>query len=154
VLYRSTDSGATWRQALVIPAEQLSGACPDGWPRCNPGCPEYIGRTSAPNCPQLIVSPNVVTDGLVLYRYQFQLFRSLDAGASFNRVTAAGDQLVQQVLASPDFSRDRMLVLAASSGHFAEQFFWDPANTGPARDHEQSMGVLISNDGGETWTQA
>ena len=75
VLYRSTDMGITWGQALAIPSDQLSGACPHGWGECNPGCPEYLGRgLLAPNCPQLIVSPNVMSDGL--FNIDFSLYKN------------------------------------------------------------------------------
>ena len=53
----------------------------------------------------MIVSPNVASDGLVFYRAHFQLYRSGDGGVSWTRVEAAGEQLVQQVLTSPDFGR-------------------------------------------------
>lgn len=128
-LYRSTDAGSSWSEVLAIPSSE---------PISIPSS-ELIDLT---------ISPDFARDGLAHAVAAGRLFRGRDRGASWEEVVPSPSQRVEQARFSPDFAHDRTVLVASTSGGFA--------STGSelSTDHEQSLGVLISTDGGDSWAQS
>jgi hypothetical protein len=136
-LYRSTDGGASWHEVLTLPAP-------------------YI-QTEA----TLSLSPDFARDGLALLHVRngelnrrstdAHLYRSRDGGVSWQVLDPAPGQGVVQAVFSPAFGQDRTLFAAVAD------FQLLPRANLPARPdnaHELSVGVVISTDGGDSWTPA
>jgi photosystem II stability/assembly factor-like uncharacterized protein len=120
---RSLDAGATWASVL-----EAAGAA------------------------RLAVSPEFDRDRLLFALDGGALLRSRDGGGSWERLDPAPGQLVQQVVFSPGFATDRTVFLAAASGGFPGRSTEDQPGDAPSHDHELSAGVLVSRDGGASWT--
>jgi hypothetical protein len=120
---RSLDAGATWASVL-----------------------ETVGA------PELAVSPEFGRDRLLFALDGGALLRSRDGGGSWERLDPAPGQLVQHVVFSPGFATDRTVFIAATSGGFPGRSTEDLPGDEPSRDHELSAGVLVSRDGGMSWT--
>ena len=123
-LFRSTDLGASWTQAFTSRDQE--------------------------HPPVFAWSPDFEHDGLGVGVQDGELWRSLDFGASWDRLDPGAGQVVQAVAFSPDFAHDRLLFLAVAGGPFAVL----PRQPGqPLSDHDHSLGVLASTDTGQTWTE-
>lgn len=120
-LYRSTDDGASWQAALTLPD------------------PVHLKP-----------SPGFRDDGVAFAVGGGVVFRSVDHGSSWVRLDPATGQRIQDLVISPDFVRDRTVFVAATSGDFPSVMEDKPANQ-PSADHEDSVGVMVSSDGGDTW---
>jgi photosystem II stability/assembly factor-like uncharacterized protein len=125
-LYRSGDGGATWDKVLELPDSRAR--------------------------PALSISPDFAQDGLALLIADYRLYRSRDAGASWDELTPAPGQRSVQAVFSPAFARDRTLFLAAADFQAFPFLGRQPAR--PDTAHEQSRGVLVSTDGGDSWRAA
>src|SRR5581483_2836760 len=102
---------------------------------------------------ELSLSPDFARDGLAFLAADDALYQSADGGATWAPTDPASGQHVQQVVFSPDFARDHTLFLAAVTGGFPD-FLQDHPDDQAPDDHEQSLGVLVSRDGGQSWTPA
>src|SRR5436190_13126796 len=130
-IYRSTDAGSTWQQALAALGDTASSSGPD---------------------PVFTLSPTFAADGLAFYAPAARLYRSTDGGTSWQQVLSVADAPLLDagtltlpdgdgypgdpyhpwtrptVFASPDVARDGLAVYAARGR------------------------VYHSQDGGATWT--
>lgn len=120
-LYRSADDGGTWKRVVT-----------------------------APGSLQLRFSPGFGDDGVAFAVGGGIAYRTMDHGASWTQIDPASGQRVQDVMISPDFVRDRTIYVAATSGDFPSVLEDKPASQ-PSTDHEDSLGVMMSSDGGDTW---
>lgn len=121
-LLASLDGGQTWR--------------PTGLPVDNP---------------QLELSPAFDDDGTALYTAAGRLFKSVDGGATWTELIPVAGQRVQRALFSPTYAQDHTMVAAVVSGPFP-YLMADRPNDQPATDHDSSAGLLISTDGGLSWS--
>ena len=168
-LIRTRDGGATWER-LAAPAESLAGLelAPGHGPdrvafALVERSPEWVLFQSADSgaswrevlhlraAPELALSPAFVDDGLALATAGGDLWQTRDAGATWQQLQPAPGQRIAQAVFSPDFAADRTIVLTAVSGGFPG-VLTDADAAEDATDHERSQGVLVSTDGGETWS--
>lgn len=127
VLLRSTDDGTSWQTVLGLDRAPVS-------------------RSVA-----LVLSPSFATDGLAYLAQDGRLWRSVDAGNTWQQQDPAEGQLAQQVAFSPDFGRDRTLFLLATTISFPLSYVLPPESFDP--HHVESLGILRSVDGGASWQQ-
>jgi hypothetical protein len=124
-LFRSTDAGTTWTAVHSGP------------------------RVAVP--PSIVFSPELARDGAIFLVAGGELWRSRNAGVSWQGIVPLSGQRVQQVAISPEFAVDRTVFLAAAVRD-------RPSSTtvGAERgaDHEESSGVAVSTNGGDTWSIA
>jgi len=135
---RSIDEGRTWSDVLLrSPRSTLSGQGPSR---------DILGQRI------LALSPQFADDGFAMVTADDHLYTSSDAGMSWRRVDPLPGQQIWQASLSPAFGTDRTIVVAAVAGGFpnASQA---PYDTDPNRAlrNERSAGVVISEDGGESW---
>ncbi len=122
-LYRSLDDAMSWQAVISFAGER----------------------------PKLALSPDFANDSLALLVVDGRLYRIADGGARNEQLSPAPDQRIHDAAFSPDFANDRTIFLAVVSGDFPNMLADRPGNV-PSTDHEESLGVLISTDGGESWT--
>lgn len=103
--------------------------------------------------PALELSPSFDLDGEALYRGDDRLFRTLDGGSTWDELSPAPGQRVQQALYSPGYSRDRTILAVVVSGPF-RSFALDTPAQSPGDENVTSAGLLVSRDGGDTWAPA
>jgi photosystem II stability/assembly factor-like uncharacterized protein len=138
MLYRSDDSGTAWQSVL----------------QAGPSA-DFIqserGREDVMPPVSVVASPDWEHDGLMFARADSRLFRSSDKGVSWAEIPQPAGQQAQQVVVSPDFVRDRTVFAVLVSDDFPEPQYDRYAYRGQAPDNEQSVGILVSHDGGESW---
>jgi hypothetical protein len=122
-LLRSTDAGTSWTVALSGP------------------------RVSKP--PRVVFSPAYARDGVGFVVAGGELWRTRNAGVTWQQLNPRTGQRVQTVALSPEYATDQTVFLAAT--------VQDPPTGSTlaadrASDHVDSAGVLVSTNGGETWT--
>jgi len=120
-LFRSTDGGATWPIVLT-------------GPRATPA-------------PRIVFAPDFAREGTAFVVAGGELWRSRNGGVSWAQIPIAG-QRVQQVAISPDFAVDHTVFLA---GAVRDRPTGASAAEPRATDHEESLGVLVTHDSGDTW---
>ncbi len=76
---------------------------------------------------------------------------SRDAARNWQPLDPAPGQLVQSYQLSPDYGDDATVVAAVAGGGFFQTSLAPDAF--PSSDPADSSGVLVSTDGGDTWTQ-
>ena len=123
-LFRSTDAGDTWTQAL---------------PSANPDASNIIAW-----------SPDFSHDGLMVALIEGVLWRSRDFGATWEQLHPGLGQVVQTVVFSPDFPQDHLLFVAVAGDVFS-YVYSQPSH--PMADHDHSLGVLASSDSGDSWSE-
>ena len=96
------------------------------------------------------LSPSFVSDGNAFATHDGALYRSNDYGGTWTTIHPSGDQRVQQVALSPNFATDRTVVAAVVTGEFPAPWNWR-TNLRSATYNVSSAGVVVSNDGGDTW---
>jgi hypothetical protein len=157
---RSTDLGGTWREVLNVGTTNAKvRLTPEfGWNgvafvSANNGL--YSTRDGggtwqlALQLPvryhKLFLSPAFARDGVAFVVAGGKLYRSRDGASTWEPTDPGGGQLVSDLALSPDFVRDRTAYVVAASGDFG--------NTPSGQsDNELSLGVLVSSDGGDTWS--
>jgi hypothetical protein len=124
-LYRSPDAGASWSQVLA-------------------GRPVEAAATSrtrpAVETPRLRLSPDFEHDGIGILVAGGSAHRTEDRGQAWTPLTIPDAARFNDAAFSPDFASDRTLFLAAVGD--------DP------RELDQHLGVLVSHDGGVSWSEA
>lgn len=116
-------------------------------PRCdNP--PQYGAPAVGPD---IQVSPGFARDGTAYLSADGRLWRSRDAARNWQPLDPAPGQLVQSYQLSPDYGDDATVVAAVAGGGFFQTSLTPDAF--PSSDPADSSGVLVSTDGGDTWTQ-
>jgi hypothetical protein len=90
-------------------------------------------------------------DGLAFAGVAGQYFRSRDGGTTWQPFEPAPGQRVQEVAFSPADASDGALFAALVSGDFPDLALDAPVDQ-PAIDHEASLGLQVSYDGGDSWT--
>src|SRR6266536_2938793 len=143
--YRSADLGQTWELTFDVRCTQdLAVSEP---PRCdNP--PQYGAPAVGPD---IQVSPGFARDGTAYLSADGRLWRSRDAARNWQPLDPAPGQLVQSYQLSPDYGDDATVVAAVAGGGFFQTSLAPDAF--PSSDPADSSGVLVSTDGGDTWTQ-
>jgi photosystem II stability/assembly factor-like uncharacterized protein len=103
--------------------------------------------------PDVQVSPNFAVDRVAyVLGGDGTLWRSRDAAGTWQALNVVPDQLVQSYRLSPDFARDDTIVASVvGGGTFLGHDAWAEF---PSADPADSNGVMISSDGGDTWTEA
>src|SRR6266536_5354648 len=144
--YRSADLGQTWELTFDVRCTQdLVVSEP---PRCdNP--PQYGAPAVGPD---IQVSPGFARDGTAYLSADGRLWRSRDAARNWQPLDPAPGQLVQSYQLSPDYGDDATVVAAVAGGGFFQTSLTPDAF--PSSDPADSSGVLVSTDGGDTWTPA
>lgn len=135
VLYRSPDSGETWRNVLTLEA------------------PPAAERNRPKGLP-LEVSPSFSTDGLAFIVVDGRLRRTDDGGETWQMLDPSGGQRVQQVLFSPAFASDGTIFVVALSHDIPPTYKSGALDDPLPDDHVQSIGILKSVDRGATWQPA
>ena len=124
-LFRSRDAGATWVTAVSGP------------------------RVASP--PRLTMSPNFSVDSTMFLIVNGQLRRSRDRGDNWSNISLPEDQRAQQLVFSPGVASDQTLFVAVATRDSPPS---DLVADQTLTDHSDSAGVLMSADGGDTWTMA
>jgi photosystem II stability/assembly factor-like uncharacterized protein len=122
-LLRSTDGGTSWSIALSGP------------------------RVNRP--PRVVFSPAYARDGVAFLLAGGELWRTRNAGVNWQQLSPRSGQRVQQVVLSPEFGADQTVFLAVA---VADRPTGSTSADDRASDHVDSAGVMVSNNGGDTWT--
>ncbi len=121
-LLRSTDAGTSW--SIVQTGPPVTPA------------------------PRIVFSPDFQRDGSAFLIVGGELWRTRTAGVSWDTQLAVAGQRVQQVALSPNFAADRTVFVAVA---LHDRPTASSAAEPRATDHEESIGILVSRDGGDTW---
>ena len=150
---RSRDGGNTWEAAAPAPGRIVlpPGGTPafsltrDALFRSADAGGSWTSVVSVP-ADELLFSPSFRQDGVVFLHSADQLWRSVDQGQTWTNLDPGAGQIVSAVRLSPMFASDHTVfagVISARPGRSREQ---------SATDNEDSLGLLVSQDGGITWT--
>ncbi len=153
VTRRSRDGGKTWDRVPEAPGRMI---LPPG------GAPAFslardalyrsidAGQTWNSVAPlqadELLFSPNFKQDGVVFLRGSDHLWRSTDGGLTWTNLDPGAGQSIAAVRLSPAYGSDHTLFVGADSAR--------PSGLGknpPPTDNADSLGVLVSADGGTSW---
>jgi photosystem II stability/assembly factor-like uncharacterized protein len=154
---RSLDAGKSWETIADAPGRVVLP--PGGSPAFSLALDAVYRSTDAGStwdrvssvaAAELLFSPGFRQDGTVFLHGGDQLWRSTDAGLTWTDLDPGAGQAIVAVRLSPAFASDNTLVVGADSAR--------PTGTrgnplgAPPSDDADSLGVLISNDGGTTWS--
>ncbi|MEO1476227.1 MAG: hypothetical protein AAFS13_07575, partial [Pseudomonadota bacterium] len=117
-IWRSDDSGATWTQTPLVPADKLAPhIVPVGYPTEEiAGFIEFLDVERGKSQTQrLILSPDFTADGLMFVAGSEGLFRSADKGLTWAPITGeglTGRAYIEAVATSPNFASDQTLLVS------------------------------------------
>lgn len=131
-LYRSTDGGTTWSSVLAF-SQPL---------------PQDLFQSYDPSTGQMLFSPIFQSDGKAFLFVSGQLWRSTDGGGTWASVDPGAGQYISVLQLSPAFATDQTVIAAAISEP-PPRF---PNAAALPTDNADSLGVLVSTDGGATWS--
>jgi photosystem II stability/assembly factor-like uncharacterized protein len=94
---------------------------------------------------ELLFSPAFQQDGTVFLRGGGELWRSTDSGLTWSNLDPGQGQIVSVARLTPDFPADPTIFVGSVSDA--------PPGSTPT-ENADSLGLLISRDGGTTWSQA
>lgn len=98
---------------------------------------------------ELVLSPAFAQDGIAFARGGGKLWRSMDGGATWANLDPGQGQVIEVVRLSPAFATDRTVFVGADSTSPPTASGTHP---GSPTDPADSLGVLLSQDAGESWT--
>jgi hypothetical protein len=108
------------------------------------------GGSGTDRIPTVIVSPSFAQDERLVMLDDGRAAQSLDAGATWQSLDPVPGQRVQQVVFSPDFARDRTIYAAVTPDSFRS--VGSKVDPNESTYHAASAGVMMSTDGGDTWS--
>lgn len=124
-LWRSTDGGQSWTPVLYIDRRDVVTVAP-------------------------IFSPAFADDGTAMVvNGGGSLHLTRDGGATWTTLDPAPSQRVQQARFMPDFTSSQTIMAAVVRAPFIDRGYEQQPEQTAA--HEDSVGMMISVDGGQTW---
>jgi hypothetical protein len=169
---RSYDGGRTWEPLPTLPPGDLfvlrserSGRILLAAPSFSPGGSSVDlmrslddgltwvrvwSRNHSDRFPSVIVTPDFVHDERLVVLDDGKATQTFDAGDTWQPLDPVPGQRVHTLVFSPDFAHDRTIYASVTPDRFL--------GVGGTRDpnestyHETSAGVMMSTDGGDTWS--
>jgi photosystem II stability/assembly factor-like uncharacterized protein len=155
---RSRDGGQIWDAVPDPPGRVLlpPGGVPafslgmDGVYRSTDTGDTWSRVTSQPGvgeAQELLFSPAFQRDGIAFLRGADQLWRTTDSGATWTNLDPGQGQVISTVRLSPAFASDHTIFVGAVSARPDGR-----SHIPPPTDYNDSLGVLVSQDAGASWT--